>query len=352
MLSAEQAVSLNPTARADDQAKLVVAAFVGKQAVRADQDDAKGGEGAHRSLVHDGSIDFGVTWSTRAGERAGLTTAALLCAAFVGWLLLWAALDRRPPDDHDDFYTHRSIPAAWAAAEAGPVGKVGVYVRHFREGRLHPQLAQTSLVAAMGSFGVSRFVFRAANAPWLFLLLFGTFLLARELTGPRLAFLAVFLVGTLPIVLNYSRKWDIQFHAACLVPFGLWLGLRALQSGGRWWAGFAVWQGLRFYSHPILVRIAVTVGLVGLAQLGPALWARDVEACVDGYGRFSVSVWAWRHWAFGTRASWAASSASRITRCASMFSVDIRIRKGRGSRRLVGRHRAAGRTIGRRSGCI
>ena len=207
-----------------------------------------------------------------------------MCGAFAAWLVLWAALDRRPPNDHDDFYTHRSIPAAFEAHEAGPVPSLGVLARHFRDGTLHPQLAQTSLVAALGTFGISRFVLRAANAPWLFLLLFGTFLLARELSGPRLALLAVFIVGTLPIVLNYSRKWDIQFHAACLVPLGLWLGIRALRAthgAGRWWLAFGAWQGLRAYSHPILLPdIVVTLGLVGIVQVLPAALTKDLSGAM------------------------------------------------------------------------
>jgi hypothetical protein len=215
--------------------------------------------------------------------KSGTRPAVLLCAAFAAWLLAWAALDRRPPDDHDDFYTHLSIPAAFEA-EAAPLWRMpGILARHFTGGTLHPQVAQTTLVATLGTFGVSRFWLRATNAPWLFLLLFGTFLLARQLSGPRLALLAVFLVGTLPIVLNQSRKWDIQFHAACLVPLGLWLAVRALRASdadrpgaGRWWLAFGLWQGMRVYSHPILVPdIVVTLGLVGLARVAPAVLARD-----------------------------------------------------------------------------
>lgn len=215
---------------------------------------------------------------TATSERSGLVAALLLCGAFTAWLLLWAALDRRPPDDHDDFYTHRSIAAVFAAREASPAQLPGVLASHMADGYLHPQLAQTSLVGTLGTFGISRFWLRATNAPWLFLLLLGTFLVARELSEPRLALLAVFVVGTLPIVLNYSRKWDIQFHAACLVPFGLWLAIRALRDGRhRWWVAFGLWQGMRVYSHPIhLPDIAVTVALVGAARIAPAVLRRDV----------------------------------------------------------------------------
>ena len=225
-----------------------------------------------------------MTSGTEREERSGRVFAVALCLAFAGWLLTWAALDRRPPDDHDDFYTHLSIPVAFEAHAAAPWEMPGVLLDHFTGGSLHPQLAQTSLVATLGTFGVGRFQLRATNAPWLFLLLFGTFLLARELSGPRLALLAVFLVGTLPIVLNYSRKWDIQFHAACLVPFGLWLAVRALRDGRRrWWLAFGLWQGMRVYSHPIhLPDIAVTVGRVGAVHLAPAGLRGDVGVALGG----------------------------------------------------------------------
>jgi len=199
----------------------------------------------------------------------------LAVLAFVTFVLLvFGVTDNRPPDDHDDFYTAALADDVWKFEEASPLGKLRVLGHRFKEGpgQFHPQLAQTFLVAAMGTFGRSSTVFRLANLPFLLLLVFGTYLLARELSGPRLAVLAAFVVGTLPIVTNYSRKWDIQFHAAALTPLGLYLGLRALRSVGRdgwkWWIGFGIVQGLRMHTHPIVISdVAVTFAILGAAML-------------------------------------------------------------------------------------
>ncbi len=198
--------------------------------------------------------------------------------AFVGLaLVVFAVADNRPPDDHDDFYTAALASDVWQFQEASLAGKLKVLGHRLKEGpgQFHPQLAQTALVAALGTFGSSQAVFRLSNLPFLLLLLFGSYLLARELSGPRLAILSAFVVGTLPIVTNYSRKWDIQFHAAALTPLGLYLGLRALRASGKdswkWWIGLGVAQGLRMHTHPIVVSdVAVTFALLGVASIGIA----------------------------------------------------------------------------------
>ena len=82
----------------------------------------------------------------------------------------------------------------------------------------------------MDLFGPSLPVFRAFLAPFFALLIIGTWLLAREVLRPRSALLATFVVATLPIVTNYSRKWDTQFFAAAATPLGLYLALRCLRS--------------------------------------------------------------------------------------------------------------------------
>ena len=193
--------------------------------------------------------------------------AVLAFSAF--FFLLFCAVDARPPNDHDDFYTANSIWAVQDLGEAGLLAKPGVLWDHFRGGRLHPRLAQTTLVASLGTFGHSRFVFRATNLPFLLLFALGTYLMAKELAGPRLALLAAFVASNVPMVINYSRKWDIQFHAAALTPIGIWLAIAALRADGRralkLWVGFGVWQGLRLYTHPIVMPdVAVTIGVVGL----------------------------------------------------------------------------------------
>jgi len=219
--------------------------------------------------------------------RAGLTAILAFCGVM---FLLFCAVDRRPPDDHDDFYTANSIWALQDFEEASIFGKPGVLWDHFRRGELHPRLAQTALVASLGTFGSSRFVYRATNLPFLLLLVLGTYLLGRELASTRLALLAAFVVGNLPMMINYSRKWDIQFHAAALTPLGLWLAVAAFRSEGaratRLWILFGLCQGLRLYTHPIIVPdVAVTLVAVGLLSKPHAsATGRSVAPTLKRYG--------------------------------------------------------------------
>ncbi len=219
-------------------------------------------------------------------KHKGLALALLLSVA---QLVAFALLDRRPPDDHDDFYTADCLPSVHRFSEASWIERPRVLVEQFTDGPLHPRLAQTALIATLGTFGASRANYRLANLPFLLLLVFGTWLLAREL-GCRWPGVAAIAVAATPVIVNASRKWDLQFHAAALTPLGLCLGLVALRRTGRaaWaaWLVFGLWQGLRVLSHPVTLPDAVvTLGLAALlsgwvgrshgiargARLGPVL---------------------------------------------------------------------------------
>jgi hypothetical protein len=211
----------------------------------------------------------------RGSTRWGLAGVLLLATL---QLVLFAALDSRPPNDHDPFYTDSSIPWVLQLRDASPMAWPGVLVDHFLGGDLHPRLAQTVLVLALGLFGETATVFRLANLPFVLLLVGGTWLLAREL-GVRRPALAAFAIATLPLAIHASRKWDLQFHAAALTPLGLWLAAVALRRRDRWvWAMFGAFQGLRLYSHPlVLPDVALTLVLVpalGLWRGRGAPWVR------------------------------------------------------------------------------
>jgi len=203
----------------------------------------------------------------RSRREGGWLVALLLGVAAVH--LCWCALDRRPPNDHDDAYTG-SVVDRLVQWESGD-GQRRRQLLHASFSAHNPlnSLMPSTLLVTTATVGASRFTFRASNLPYLLLLVFGTWLVARELEGPRLALLAAAVVATLPIVLNGSHKLEPQFHAAALTPVGLWLALRALRqrSGGAHlglWLTFAAWQWVRLHSHAIVVPdvAATCVGAV------------------------------------------------------------------------------------------
>lgn len=212
-------------------------------------------------------------------------------------LVAFATLDRRPPDDHDDFYTADCIPWLDALAEARWTEAPGILWDQVGAGVLHPRVAQTALIATLHALETSRAFYRLANLPFLLLLVIGTWLLAREL-GARRPGLAALAIAATPLVVNASRKWDIQFHAASLTPLGLWLLVAALRRPGRAGAGFWIalgaWQALRLHTHPIVVSdVLLTMTLGGALLIPTARSAGVPPASRLGWWAAAVSLVGW-----------------------------------------------------------
>lgn len=266
-------------------------------------------------------------------ERGALLTVLALLAS---QLVVFAVLDRRPMNDHDPEFAGVALRDALEIRRA-PTWAMRREVltrRLFHHAERHPQLPQAVLAAWTGATGWSRQQLRLSNLPWLLVLLLGTYLAARELAGPRLALLATWLVGTLPLVVHMSRKWFPQFHAAALAPLALWLALRLLRPGlnTRWapWLALGAVQGLRLHAHPIGVPdVAILYGLltlmlwthadgrawllklfaaVGLTALigSPALFASTVHDEGVGFAHYLVLVGSFlgTDWLTGGVASW------------------------------------------------
>ena len=240
-------------------------------------------------------------------DRSALLAVLALLAA---QLVVFAVLDRRPMNDHDPEFAGVAVQDSVSIRTAHTTAdKLDVLKRRLlQHSERHPQLPQALLAAWMGVTGWSRLHLRLSNLPWLLLLLVGTYLAARELAEHRLALLAMWLVGTLPLVVHMSRKWFPHLHAAALAPLALWLALRLFreEARSRWapWIALGAVQGLRLHTHPIglpdviliygllavmlgsqdrgrLGRLGVAVVLTGLIG-SPALFAGDLHD--DGIG--------------------------------------------------------------------
>jgi hypothetical protein len=173
----------------------------------------------------------------------------LVCLLAVGQLLVWTALDRRNPDDHDEGHTGS---AAAAVLDVDEVGVLAAVIDHARGDRRYPPLATSAIVATSAVAGPSRAAYRLTNLPFLLALVLGTWWLARQLRGPRLALVAAGVVGGLPALVNGSRKMFLHWHAAALTPL------------------FGGFQGLRLYSHhatsPDVLATVAAVTVLGLAR--------------------------------------------------------------------------------------
>ena len=220
-----------------------------------------------------------------SADRRSRGAWALLLGATTLSLLLWAALDQRPPDDHDAWYTHHVIGFMNDLAGMSPpraVARFGFFAWAESD---HPPVASIGTWATLAMFGTSRFVYRMATLPFFLLLVTGATLAGWELLGRRWGFVTGLLVAGLPSVVNASRKADFVFHAAGLsavcLALALGLALRRPRSLGPWLAFGAV-AGLRMNSHSLsVVDLGALAAALVVLELA-ALWT--VAATKDPFG--------------------------------------------------------------------
>lgn len=207
--------------------------------------------------------------------RAALEGLALVVLC-VGPLVLFAAFDQRPPDDHDPYYTGhlRSEVSLLADVPGDVLGR-----RLENEGGRHPPLADLALLGSLRCFGPTLFAYRVATLPFLLLLVLGTAGATAEVLGRRAGLLAGLLVASLPIVVQASRKTDLMFHAAGVGAVALWLAVRLItrkDAGWTVWLAFGVIQGVRCYSHPIVLGdlVLLQLGVATTCWRRPGGWVR------------------------------------------------------------------------------
>lgn len=221
------------------------------------------------------------------GRQSSPSWLLLILACAVAQLLVFAVLDARPPNDHDPTFADGVTERVALYRSGSPVAAVSGQLRDGSKG-WYPQVGAAWMVAWLGATDLSRPMFRLAALPFLILLILGTYLASRELSGPRLALLSAWVVATSPLLLCFGRKWVGHYHAAALTPLGLWLGLRLLRSGCgaqlSAWFGFGLWQGLRLWAHPVVLADALL-----LLLFFPLAWwyGRSLSGHTRGAGLLS-----------------------------------------------------------------
>lgn len=229
-----------------------------------------------------------------ARQRLAVVVMLVLCSTP---LVLFGLLDARLPDDHDLYYTRNVVQPLQESTDASLGTRLdalaAVAIRG--EASSHPPLAQTWLLVAHQLFGTSLRVFRLSMLPFLLLLLWATYRAGRDLVGHRFGLLAAFVVGTMPAIVNYSRKWEPGLPNAAIAALTVFLVIRIIRRPGALlpWVALGVVQGLRMYVHPVVLPdvvlwfVAVVLGCA-LAARGrdrPLTdgWPRGVALCVVAF---------------------------------------------------------------------
>jgi|GEM_PF-1345777 len=205
--------------------------------------------------------------------RRHALAALLLALLLVLPHLVFLAVDGRPPNDHDTWYT-QGVADSWTNSTVvqGAPAKARVVAEHFLFEGWHPQLAQTVLLIATILLGPSLWVFKGINLLFWALLVGSIYAVGRQLRSHRFGLLAMLLVAWLPGVLVYARKWEPMFHGSAFSALAWALSLRCLAPDAarlRWpWVALGLTLGARFYTHPTgLPDLGLTLGLTPLLAL-------------------------------------------------------------------------------------
>lgn len=224
---------------------------------------------------------------SRSDKAAWAIAVTWLVICTVGPFLVFTLLDTRLPNDHDDYYTAPEVDAIAAGLHDGLVERtVGAAVRTWGSGQARPQGIEMIHAAFVAAFGPSLTVYRLANLPFLLLLVGGMLWVGVQVLGRQGGVLAAFVVATLPVVLNQSRKVETQFHSTAIAVVALGVCLYLLRNprvGLKPWLALGLVQGLRCYTHPIaLPDIVAAYGALAGVLLLVLPWDRET---LTGWGR-------------------------------------------------------------------
>lgn len=106
-----------------------------------------------------------------------------------------------------------------------------------------------------------------------------TWLWARDWFGPRIGWLAAFIVAITPWSVTMSRNGVSTALIPLLLTTTLWLGSKAVRSGGlRWWLPLAIVQAACLSSGPLGWLIVVTTLVIGIWTLSKRGQLMDLTA--------------------------------------------------------------------------
>lgn len=172
-----------------------------------------------------------------------LLASLLILLALVHFL--YGGFDGRLVIDHDDYYLqhfgdhHRNTPAELAL--------------HLVDGTTLYIGVNGLLMFLDLTVGMNAFIYRALPFIFYILLVLGAFAIGKELGDEKLGLISAFLVATIPLADNLSRKYFLQHDQACLLIWAYWLALQIAR--GRWsWGrlvGCGLIVGLAEWVHPL-----------------------------------------------------------------------------------------------------
>lgn len=112
-------------------------------------------------------------------------------------------------------------------------------------------------------WGLSKNTAYLTNSVYMFIMLLSTYLIGARLFLPKVGILAVFMLSTFTIFINFSRDYMLDFPMAAMFTWSLFCLIKAESFQDRKWSIlFGISMGLTF----------LTKTMAGVFYVGPILW--------------------------------------------------------------------------------
>jgi 4-amino-4-deoxy-L-arabinose transferase-like glycosyltransferase len=205
-------------------------------------------------------------WRNNTALLTGIAL-VLFCLFLTLYVVQFERFDQRSYFDHDYHYTNTGLTLAYWADEYFLTA--GAVMAFFDPER--PQLVNLYLASVLSVFGNNDLVYRLANLPFAFLLIFGVYLLGREIRGRETGIVAAWIGATAPVFFLLIHKWFFHFHTFGLCVIGIGLALRIYRKGEEssdsLWVGLGAVFAIAALIHPIaLVYAAVAFAIAGFQR--------------------------------------------------------------------------------------
>ncbi|HPQ68617.1 MAG TPA: glycosyltransferase family 39 protein [bacterium] len=186
------------------------------------------------------------------------TVSGCLLAALLLWVILahgaFARFDGRSLPDHDYFNARPFLSAYGHTLQAHSFHSLTESVRSYRTYYLH----HTYFLALPAYFaGIDFFRFHLFGLPFYLLMILGAYATGRLLAHRSFGLLCAFIVATLPLYDNFSRKTDLQFFVAVYLVWANFFVLKILTSPWKihYSLLFGLSAGLAIVAHPIALLL-------------------------------------------------------------------------------------------------
>ena len=142
-------------------------------------------------------------------------------------------IDRRPALDHDSWHSNDVISVCSELKKEGLNFKFFLipfyqsdFLRNSPLTPIYPPLTTMLLAIAFYFLGVNLFIYKMVNVVYFILLILAVYFIGKEIACHRVGIISAFVVATMPLIVNFSRKNYLFFPLTSFVMLALYLFIK------------------------------------------------------------------------------------------------------------------------------